>query len=90
MAALEGLLVHRDEINRELRMHREMLKEILEIQKKGFHRMEEGLDRTCHHLQMYLTGSAANDLSEPNAIDVEEVAGIDNLSRKNILRKLFS
>ncbi len=90
MAALEGLLVHRDEINRELRTHKEMLKEILEIQKNGFHRMEEGLERTCHHLQMYLTGSAANDSPESNASDVEEADDIDSLPRKNMLRKLFS
>jgi hypothetical protein len=87
MTALESLLLHRDEVNRELQTQREMLVEILEIQKKSFLRMEASLDRTCHHLQMYLTGSVADDDSGSDAKGSEEQ---DLLSPKDRLRKLFS
>jgi hypothetical protein len=81
-------LVHRDEINIELKEQKELLSEILEIQEKGFRRMEVGLERTCQHLQMYLTGFAAKDLSETSTSDVED---IDTQARsKRLLSKLFS
>ena len=88
IAALEALLVHRDEINVELKEQKELLKEILEIQEKGFRRMEVSLERTCHHLQMYLTGFAAKDLSDMNLSDIEEMDTQE--SSKSLLSKLFS
>jgi general secretion pathway protein A len=90
MSALEGLLLHRDEVNRELQTHKEMLYEILEFQKKSFHRMDVNLERTCHHLQMYLTGHVNNDSSESDATVTKKSEELDNLSHKNRLRKLFS
>jgi len=90
MSALEGLLLHRDEINLKLQSHKEILYEILEFQKKSFHRMEGSLERTCHHLQMYLTGFVANDTSEPDTTDAKGPDDLDGLSRKDRIRKLFS
>ena len=90
MSALEGLLLHRDEINLKLQSHKEMLYEILEFQKKSFHRMEASLERTCHHLQMYLTGYVKDDSAEPDANEAKEPEDPDVLSHKNRLRKLFS
>lgn len=90
MTALESLLLHRDDVNRELQVQREMLIEIIEIQKKSFQRMEASLERTCHHLQMYLTGSVADDETESDTTDANGAADLDLLSRKNRLRKLFS
>ena len=87
MAALEALLSHRDEINREFQTHKEMLKEILELQEKGFRRMEAGLDRTRHHLEMYLTGYAAKEAEDPKTSDVENS---ERHSSKGLLSKLFS
>ncbi len=75
MAALETLLTHRDEINCEFKAQKELLNQILEIQEKGFRRMEAGLERTCHHLQMYLTGVAAKDSSNTEADDDENLDG---------------
>lgn len=87
MAALEALLSHRDEVNRELRIQKELLNEIMEIQEKGFRRMEDGLERTCHYLQMYLTGFAAKEAAETKASDVDEPG---DQARKGLLSKLFS
>jgi hypothetical protein len=87
MSVLEELLSQRDEINRELSAQRESLKEIIEVQENGFRRMEVGLERTCHHLQMYLTGFAAKDTT---ALESSEVDNLDDSSRKGLLRKLFS
>ena len=90
MAALESLLLHRDEVNHELKMQRELLVDILEVQKKSFQRMEASLERTCHHLQMYLTGSVANVNTESEETKAEGADELDALSHKNRLRKLFS
>ena len=90
MAALESLLLHRDEVNHELKMQRELLVDILEVQKKSFQRMEESLERTCHHLQMYLTGSVASNNSVLEETKAEKADELDALSHKNRLRKLFS
>jgi len=87
MVALEALLSHRDEIDRELLAHKEMLKEILKAQEKGFKRMEEGLERTRHHLEMYLTGFAAKEAEDLKSSDVET---IDEHPSKGLLSKLFS
>lgn len=87
MSALEALLAHRDEINRELRVQKELLQEILEIQENGFRKMEAGLERTCHHLQMYLTGFAAKDTTE---LSVTDAKAHDQEGRKSLLSKLFS
>ena len=87
MAALEVMLSHRDEIDREFLAHKEMLKEILKAQENGFRRMEEGLERTCHHLEMYLTGFAANGTTVlQNSADED----LDIHPRKGLLSKLFS
>lgn len=87
MEALEKLLSNRDEINDELKAQKELLNEILDIQKKGFRQMEAGLERTCHHLQMYLTGSAAEEKT-----DLKDAENDDhgNQARKGFLSKLFS
>ena len=87
MVALEALLSHRDEIDRELLAHKEMLKEILKAQEKGFKRMEEGLERTRHHLEMYLTGFAAKEAEDLKSSDVEN---IEEHPSKGLLSKLFS
>ena len=87
MSALEALLSHRDEINHELRAQKALLNEIMEIQEKGFRRMEAGLDRTRHHLEMYLTGYAAKEAEDPKTSDVENS---DGHSSKGLLSKLFS
>jgi putative secretion ATPase (PEP-CTERM system associated) len=93
MAALEGLLAHRDEINRELRTHKKMLQEILKVQENGFSQMGAGLERTCQHLQMYLTGFSAKDTS---GLEISEVDDLDDPGdpdghpRKGFLGKLLS
>ncbi len=87
MAALEVLLSHRDEIDRELMAHKEMLNEILKVQEKGFRRMEEGLERTRHHLEMYLTGFAAKEIEDLKDSDVES---LEEHPSKGLLSKLFS
>ena len=89
MASLEALLSHRDEINSEFLAHKEMLKEILEVQENGFRRMEASLERTCHHLQMYLTGFAAKDTSAETD-NLDDLEDTDGHSRKGLLSKLFS
>lgn len=87
MVALEVLLTHKEEINRELLSQKELLKEMLEAQENGFRRMEVGLERTCHHLQMYLTGYVAKDTKKLQDSDDE---ARDDRSSKGLLTKLFS
>jgi putative secretion ATPase (PEP-CTERM system associated) len=87
LAALEPLLSLRDEMNCELLAHKEILKEILEAHESGFHRMEESLERTCQHLQMYLTGFAAKEVEDLKNSDVENIEGHPD---KGLLKKLFS
>jgi putative secretion ATPase (PEP-CTERM system associated) len=86
LAALEALLSHRDEINHELRVQKELLTAILEIQDLGFRRMEEGLDRTCHYLEMYLTGNAAKEDADFKTSEIDDHGS----QSKGLLRKLFS
>lgn len=71
MAALEALLINSDEINRGLKVQQELLKEMVEIQKNGFIRMEAGMDILYLHLQMYLNCVADKD--RPNIKTVDEV-----------------
>ena len=93
LAALESLLTQREEISRELQSHKELLLKIIDLQSKGFRRMEVGLERTCHHLQMYLTGSTEAGTAEPNGSDDEEIIELTDMERqlrKGLLGKLFS
>ena len=86
LAALEALLSHRDEIDHELKVQKELLNEILKIQEKGFQRMETGLERTCHHLEMYLTGNAAKEDADFKISEIDDHGS----QSKGLLRRLFS
>ena len=93
LAALESLLTQREEIGRELQSHKELLLKIIDLQSKGFRRMEVGLERTCHHLQMYLTGSSEANPAESDGSDDEEIIELTDMERqlrKGLLGKLFS
>ena len=87
MTALEALLSHRDEINHELKAQKELLNELMKVQQKGFRQMQEGLERTCQHLQMYLTGSSAEESADLKTSGEEEFS---KNGRRGLLRKLFS
>jgi len=92
MAALEGLLAQREEINRELKAHKEILLKMLKVQERGFANMETSLERTSHHLQMYLTGSTAEEaaLQSDETDEPVELEELETHSRKRLLGKLFS
>lgn len=93
LAALESLLTQREETSKELRSHKELLLKIIELQNKGFRRMEDGLERTCQHLQMYLTGTTEANTSEIDGSDDEEIIELTEMERqlrKGLLGKLFS
>ena len=84
---IEAFLSYHDEINHELKTHKELLNKILQIQKKGFQCMEENLEQNCPLLHGYLTG-----VVEHESIELNNPKIMDNKVQplRDLLIKLFS
>lgn len=87
ISQLDELAKFRDEFVARLQSLEELLKEMQAHQQGRFSQVENDLERTCQHLQMYLD---AKDVAQPKTAPVvtDKAAGMS--PRKGLLGKLFS